>query len=219
MKLLKNILLNSMLMFLSAMYLLTLFDLQSADAQGSATTAKDADQKFSFVGSKSCKKCHSSTQHKAWSATHMAKALETLKPGVKKEAKQKHGLDPDKDYTQDKACLACHTTGLGQGGYFIPDPADKKSVRKAAKFEGVGCESCHGPGSEYNKVFKDILHSKRKYKVEELYAVGLKKITLETCTACHNDKSPTINPSEPFDYEKMKDKDVHEHFELKQREG
>lgn len=176
--------------------------------------------KFAYVGSKSCKKCHSSVQHKTWAKTEMGQAFETLKPGNAKEAKAKHNLDPDKDYTQDTTCLKCHTTGYGlPGGYSIPDPKDKKAVRTAAKREDVGCESCHGPGSEYNKLFKEIMQTQRKYKIEELYAVGLQKITKDTCTACHNEESPTIDADAPFDFETMKDKDLHDRQEMKQREA
>ena len=115
-----------------------------------------------YVGSNKCKKCHL-TNHKSWAKTKMGKALETLKPGNATEAKTKHGLEPDKDYTKDESCLKCHTTGFGSdGGYVIPDETDKKAVRRAKKLAGVGCESCHGPGSRYIKVFEDIFKSKRR---------------------------------------------------------
>ncbi len=150
----------------------------------------------------------------------MGKALETLKPGVAAEAKTKHGLDSTKDYTTDATCLKCHTTGFGQdGGYAVPDPSDKKAVRRAKKLAGVGCESCHGPGSAYIKVFEEIFKSKRKYKVEELYAVGLKKIEGTVCTTCHNSESPTVQEGDVFDFDKKKDEDTHERKEMKQREG
>ena len=182
--------------------------------------SNDDEPKFKYVGSKSCKMCHSSVEHKSWTKTKMGQAFDTLKPGNAKEAKVKHNLDPEKDYTQDATCLKCHTTGFGHpGGYVIPDPKDKKAVRRAAKLENVGCESCHGPGSEYNKLFREILQTKRKYKIEELYAAGLQKITKDTCTSCHNEHSPTIDAGAPFDFETMKDKDLHERQEMKQREG
>ncbi len=176
------------------------------------------DSSYSYVGSKKCKMCHLK-QYKSWAQTRMAKSLDILKPGNNQEAKEKFNLDVDKDYTQDGTCLKCHTVGFGQaGGYAIPDADDKKAVRRAKKLEGVGCECCHGPGSEYIKVFEDILKSGRKYKVEELYAVGLSKIGKATCTTCHNDESPTVNPGETFDYEKLKDEGTHERYPLKQRE-
>ena len=182
---------------------------------GLPATADD----YEYVGSSKCKKCHVK-QHRSWKKSKMAKALDTLKPGKAVEAKKKHNLDPRKDYTQDTSCLACHTTGhTHPGGYVIPDPSDKKAVRRAKKLAGVGCESCHGPGSAYNKVFEEIFKSKRKYKVEELYAAGLVKVDATTCTKCHNQNSPTIDANEPFDFEAKKTEDAHENHPLKQREG
>ncbi len=177
-------------------------------------------EEYKYVGSNKCKKCHLK-QYKSWAKTKMAKAFDSLKPGQASEGKQKHKLDPAKDYTQDASCVACHTTGHGkQGGYAAPaDPNDKKAVKMAKKREGVGCESCHGPGSAYIKVFEEIQESKRKYNVEELYAVGMRKVDAAGCTECHNDKSPTFDTSKPFDFEKEKDTDAHESIPLKQREG
>jgi len=175
----------------------------------------EGETKYEYVGNKKCRKCHNK-EYKSWKETAKAKTLEPLKPGQASEAKQKHSLDPAKDYTKDEGCLACHSTGYGQpGGYFVPDTADEAAVKKAKKLEGVGCESCHGPGSAYNKVFEEIKKSKRMYKVEELYAVGLKKVDESVCTGCHNDKSPTF---ESFDYEKQKSEGLHEVHPLKQRE-
>lgn len=177
------------------------------------------ESKYTYVGTSKCKMCHLKV-HRSWKKTEMAQALETLKPGSAVEVKKKYGLDPAKDYSTDKGCLKCHTTGYDhEGGYVIPDPEDKKAVRRAKKLAGVGCESCHGPGSAYNKVFMEIFKSKRKYKVEELYAVGLRKIDAAVCAECHNDKSPTFDAEQPFDFEKMKDEGTHEHHPLKQREN
>jgi len=189
-------------------------------AGGVAAAALSAgdDAKFTYVGSKSCKKCHPK-QYKSWAKTKMAKSFEILKPGQAKEAKEKFKLDPAKDYSTDETCLKCHTTGYGEpGGYATPDAEDKKAVKKAKALQGVGCESCHGPASAYNKVFEEILKSKRKYKQDELYKVGLKKIGKESCVNCHNDKGPTFDKSKPFDYDKRKDDGTHDHKPLKQRE-
>ncbi len=173
---------------------------------------------YSYVGSKKCKKCHVK-QYKSWKKTRMAEAFDILEPGESSEMKTKFHIDVSKDFTQDETCLECHTTGLGKpGGYAVPDPEDKKAVKTAKKLRGVGCECCHGPGSEYVKVFEEIMKSKRKYKVEELYAVGLHKIDEATCKTCHNERSPTRDPAVVFDFETQKEKGTHEHFPLKQRE-
>lgn len=188
-------------------------------ATAASLAVADETPAYTYVGSSKCKKCHIAT-NRSWKKTKMGKAFETLKPGVAAEVKTKHGLNPAKDYTTDATCLKCHTTGFGhEGGYVIPDPNDKRAVRKAKKMAGVGCESCHGPGSAYIKVFEEIFKSKRKYKVEELYAVGLKKIDATTCTGCHNSEGPTVKEGYTFDFDKKKDEDLHERKELKQREG
>lgn len=181
-----------------------------------ATSAVVAGGDYEYKGSKSCKKCHI-PQFKSWEKGKKGQALEVLKPGEASEAKTKHGLDPAKDYSQDESCLKCHVTGFGHpSGYSTPDPEDKRAVRRAKSLSGVGCESCHGPGSAYIKIFEEITKSKRKYKVEELHAAGLSKLEASRCTTCHNDESPTF---EGFDYEKMKEQGAHDHVELKQREG
>ncbi len=178
-----------------------------------------SDQKFKYDGNNSCKKCHVAT-YKSWEQTPHGKALETLKPGNATEAKAKFNLDPNKDYTQDPKCLECHTVGFGkEGGYAIPDPSDSKAVRAAQKTSHVGCESCHGPGESYAKVFKEIMTSQRKYTLAELQAAGLQVPSEQTCVGCHNDRSPTFNAGQKFDFEEMKKKGVHEHAPLKLRQG
>jgi hypothetical protein len=58
--------------------------------------------------------------------------------------------------------------------------------------EGIGCEACHGPGSEYKsmKVMKDT---------EASMAAGLVLPPEDHCLQCHNENSPTYKP---FDFEK-----------------
>ena len=183
-----------------------------------ALSAVGDEAKYTYVGTNKCKKCHL-PEYRSWAKTMMGKTLATLKPGSAGEAKKKHGLDQEKDYTTDESCLKCHTTGYGhEGGYAVPNPDDKKAVRRAKKLAGVGCESCHGPGSAYIKVFEDIFRSKRKYKIEDLLRVGLREIDASTCTDCHNDTIATFDPANPFNFDKMKDEDTHEHQPLKQRE-
>jgi len=173
------------------------------------------DNKYEYVGSKKCKKCHIK-EYKSWEEGKKGKAFETLKPGQAAEGKTKGKLDPAKDYTKDATCLACHTTGYGKpGGYAVPESTDEKVLKELEKVQSVGCESCHGPGSEYTKLFEDIQKSKRKYKVAELYAVGMTKIEAPVCATCHNEKSPTYKP---LDFEKQKKEGGHEHQPLTQRE-
>lgn len=169
-----------------------------------------------FVGAASCKKCHFS-QHKSWAKTEMAKAMDTLRPGKKVEAKQKHKLDPNKDYTKDASCLPCHTTGYGKpGGY--PELVEGQTwtaeqQKRATEMEGVQCEACHGPGSLTNVYKKDH----EDYKKADLVAMGLIEPDAANCATCHNTNSPTIMPDFKLDYEKLiKDPTkLHEHKKLK----
>ena len=175
------------------------------------------DDKPQFVGPGKCKICHVK-QHRSWRKTHMAKAFDSLKPNEKAEAKVKGNLDPRKDYTKDATCLKCHTTGYGEkGGYAIPDLANEKSVKASKKLEGVSCESCHGPGGSYVDFHKEVMMKKKTYTTADMQKAGTQIPSAKTCTACHNDKSPTFNADEPFDFEKKKDEDSHEHFPLKQK--
>ncbi|MBU0717373.1 MAG: cytochrome c family protein [Planctomycetes bacterium] len=175
------------------------------------------DDDIAYVGSNKCKACHKE-QFKSWEETVKGKAFETLQPGQAIEAKKAANLDPEKDYTTDEGCLKCHTTGYGhKDGYAIPDPADEKAVKEAAKLANVGCECCHGPGEKYVELHKEIKKGKgeRKYKDEEMYAAGVWKIEEARCKECHNDKSPTFKK---LDFEKQKDEVSHVHVPLEYRE-
>lgn len=187
---------------------------QTADTTMAYTTGDGP----TYVGSKTCKKCHMK-QHKSWEKTKMAQTFEVLKSGQNADKKTEAKLDPAKDYTSDEQCLKCHVVGFGtESGYTIPAADDKKAQRNAKKMMGVGCESCHGPGSEYTKLHKEIQDNKRKYKVEEMYAAGMTKIDAQVCAKCHNAESPFAIEGQDFDYEKRKDEGIHEHFPLQYRE-
>ncbi len=170
-------------------------------------TAGAATGEHAYVGSGSCRKCHLK-EWKSWSETKMAKAFELLKPGVAADKKKAAGLDPSKDYTADKTCLACHTTGLGQPGGFV----DAVSTPGLA---GVGCEMCHGPGGTYTQ--EQYMSIKNKdYKKADIVAVGLvAEITVAGCAKCHNDKSPFVGKDYVFNFEERKAQGTHEKFPLK----
>src|SRR3989304_3307154 len=84
-----------------------------APAVASATTLAAAGEpsSFNYIGTNKCKKCHL-PEHKSWAKLKHASALETLQPGQATEKKSKHNLDPNKDYSRDATCVACHTVGF-----------------------------------------------------------------------------------------------------------
>lgn len=161
-----------------------------------------------YIGSNKCRPCHIK-EYRSWSETKMAKALDVLKPGQREDVKVAAGLDPNKDYSKDATCLACHTTGYGKPGGFV-------DIETTPDLAGVGCETCHGPGGTY--VQDQYMSLKNKnYKKSELVAVGLiGEITAETCVEqCHNPENPTAGESYQFEFDEKKNEGIHEIYPLK----
>ncbi len=79
-----------------------------------------------FVGSSACKDCH----QQAWQTWQ--------------SAKHAHGLETLEALGRDKnpECLACHTVGYGFETGFV-------ARETTPDLAGIGCESCHGVGSEH----------------------------------------------------------------------
>ncbi|MCB9744458.1 MAG: cytochrome c family protein [Alphaproteobacteria bacterium] len=79
-----------------------------------------------YQGSEVCAGCHP-TEMSAWRQSAHAHAYETL------QAAQR-GFDP--------SCLRCHVVGLGHPGGF-------EGTGSTPELLNVGCEACHGPGSDH----------------------------------------------------------------------
>ncbi|MEZ5621689.1 MAG: multiheme c-type cytochrome [Burkholderiaceae bacterium] len=180
-----------------------------------------------YEGRKKCGSCHRS-QLESWEKTAHADAMASLAPQARVEAKRKAGLDPSRDYRQDADCVGCHSTGFGHEGGYDPKEAGKDLV-------GVGCESCHGPGSNYR-----LLHRKaalafdskgRTAPRERLAEAGQELLFEDRCKACHMNYegspwpkaarpytpfTPAIDPKYGFDFARAvrSDKAMHEHFKL-----
>jgi len=180
-----------------------------------------------FEGRRKCSSCHRS-QHESWAKTAHAKAFDSLRPNVKAAAKKKAKLDPAKDYTADKDCVGCHTTGSDRdGGYDVKDPS-KYLI-------GVGCEACHGPGGDYRLMHRKAGEAfERKQQTaprQALAEAGQDFQFVERCNACHlsyegsewkgarkpyTPFTPAIDPKYAFQFDKAvrDDKAMHEHFKL-----
>ncbi|MCF6355262.1 MAG: cytochrome c family protein [Candidatus Polarisedimenticolaceae bacterium] len=136
-----------------------------------------------YIGVEKCASCHKAN-YLAWKTSSHAKAFNILKPGKRKKAKLRADLDPEKDYTADKKCVKCHVTGYRKRGGF-------KDIESTPQMAGVGCESCHGPGSKYA-----VLHDKKMYGFEKSEATELGQLygadDETVCLQCHAHKdSPT----------------------------
>lgn len=144
----------------------------------------------SYVGIKSCKKCHEAesigNQYKNWQGTPHAKAYRVLLGSEAVEiAKKNNVATPETDL----ACLKCHTTGGGK--YEI------------SKTEGVGCEACHGPGSQYNDFENHASYENREVAYKKAVSKGMYPINgldgiknrEKLCLSCHNNNRPCITES------------------------
>lgn len=164
-------------------------------------------EEHAYVGTKTCKKCHIK-QYRSWEETAMAKAFDSLRPGVKTEEKVAANLDPQHDYTTDSECMKCHVTGFGAEGGFV-------SEEETPELVGVGCEMCHGPGGTYTLDQYMSLKNK-EYDKDEVVAAGLvPEVGEEQCVTCHNADNPFAGEDFVFDYETARLQGIHEHFELK----
>ena len=139
-----------------------------------------------YVGSQACLSCHTGTeegrQDVIWMRSRHAHAywrlgadwamfLAKLRP---------HYQDLERPIA-DQRCLLCHATGA-------QDP-DALFIDAYRIEEGVSCEACHGPGSEYIK--PEIMADR-----EAFIANGGRVPDEATCRSCHRN-------SENFEYSEL----------------
>lgn len=188
--------------------------LGSGPAAVAQTETAGALPAFEYLGSSSCKKCHL-VQFKSWEKTLMANAFDLLAPGERAAAKTAAGMDPNKDYTADSTCLACHATGYAE-------PTGFTDLDATASLAGVGCEACHGAGKAYSVDSLMSLKNK-KHSLESVVAAGLiYPVPESNCLTCHNDDHPhnaALDPKYAFDYVERISKGTHKHTKLKYDHG
>jgi hypothetical protein len=141
--------------------------------------------KATYVGSKRCGDCHDHAW-KVWAKTPHFGATQTLE-----DLKHPSGRHYDPE------CMMCHTTGFKHpGGYNDPvaglaawpppvglKPNPKQLHKLNDKLRGVGCESCHGPGSEHEKnpddaKLYDLINPYRPSKAERALEEKVEKKTI-----------------------------------------
>ncbi len=141
-----------------------------------SSTASD----FKYVGVDKCKTCHKGTivkgnQYEIWEGSKHANAYKTLEtPEADAIAKEK-GFETSAVETPE--CVKCHVLGKDIDPAELDDTFDKT--------QGVQCETCHGPGSDYKKL--SVMKDK-----EKAIANGLLIPDEEFCKGCHNSDSPTF---------------------------
>lgn len=147
--------------------------------------------KAKYIGTFTCSACHKGPamgyQFSKWRMSAHARAYAVLASNEAYEiAKQQELKDPPQT---SPACLKCHTTAYHQPAGVT---AESYSIH-----EGVGCEACHGAGSNYypEAIMKDIRAAK---------GAGLKEVTKESCLPCHENAH-----EKPFDFDEAIQKIAH----------
>jgi hypothetical protein len=115
--------------------------------------AVPADVKGSeYAGINKCRMCHLK-EYKAWADTKHAMAFAALGKGDAKaiaDVAAKLKIQIKGSAAKTDSCVVCHVVGFKlAGGYPQADSL------KNANVMNVGCEACHGPGSEHIKAPKE----------------------------------------------------------------
>ncbi len=122
-----------------------------------------------YTGSKKCQTCHE-YEYAQWSTKLHAKAYPTL-------VKVDHQYDPE--------CVQCHVIGLGYETGF-------KNESSPEDLRNVGCESCHGPGSQH---IESVLTQKNYVSTGQ---------PRSKCTDCHTtEHSPKFYGNEKEYFQKI----------------
>ncbi len=136
----------------------------------SALAVLAVSQTFTYVGAQKCQICHKSEnqgrQYAIWEGTKHAKSLEALTSPKAAEAAKAMGVANPAD---DPQCLKCH--------------APLAAHAPELKAEGVSCEFCHGPGSDYKKL--NIMKDKAAAQKSGLILYGGPDAIKAQCLKCH----------------------------------
>jgi YVTN family beta-propeller protein len=125
-----------------------------------------------YVGARACAECHegraAGNQYSHWLTTAHSSAWASLATPEAKAMARLSGITDEPETAP--VCLGCHATA-----------ADAEKWEKDPGFrleDGVQCEKCHGPGSEYmdETVMRDPEAARRS---------GLRRFTKRDCAVCH----------------------------------
>lgn len=132
-----------------------------------------------YIGSKACGSCHDGPamgfQFSKWMLSAHAKAYASLSLPESKEITRLSGITEPPH--KSRMCLGCHATA-----------ADTEDWEKSEGFhleDGLQCEMCHGPGSEYATI--EVMQDRQK-----AMAAGLKMPSKDDCYICHRPKGSHV---------------------------
>jgi 2',3'-cyclic-nucleotide 2'-phosphodiesterase (5'-nucleotidase family) len=121
-----------------------------------------------FVGNEVCSRCHQQ-QAQQWNGTPHARAWRTL-------------VERKKDATPD--CVPCHVVGFGRPGGFV-------TADVTPRMTNVGCENCHGMGTDHDSAIGRNTH---------------RSVAETVCRGCHDATS-----SPEFDFTQFRPYIDHSH--------
>ncbi|ACB76231.1 multiheme c-type cytochrome [Opitutus terrae] len=128
-----------------------------------------------YIGAEACAECHDNAatgaQYRKWRTTAHARAYENLSMPESQEITRLSGITEAP--LKSRMCLGCHATA-----------SDEEDWRRDDGFrleDGMQCEMCHGPGSEY--ATKEIMKDR-----EQAMKRGLLMLTKDDCLRCHRPK-------------------------------
>ncbi|MEE8451163.1 MAG: multiheme c-type cytochrome [Thermoguttaceae bacterium] len=144
-----------------------------------ALQAKEEEKHPVYVGSRVCASCHRGRgmghQFSKWLQSKHARAYAVLAHPEAKEIARLSGIPQEPQ--ESAVCLGCHATG-----------AEVEDWEKDDTFvfeDGVQCEKCHGPGSEYAD--EEIMTNPKAAE-----AAGLILQTKTDCQGCHQVKGSHV---------------------------
>jgi len=149
------------------------------------TGAVKSRYKYRYIGSQKCRECHGDkalgNQYGIWMASSHSRAYLNLTSAKALAIAGKSGIENPQNAS---ACLSCHTTGRNREDNRI--------------LEGVGCEACHGPASEYHRpsVHVDLNYAVNGYRrairagMYNILGDNRLKFREKMCLSCHSDSRP-----------------------------
>ncbi len=142
-----------------------------------------------YIGSEGCAKCHADAaighQFSIWRVSSHARAFSSLALPEAKKIAELSGIPEEPQ--KAKMCLGCHATAWESEEW---ERMDSFRVE-----DGMQCEACHGPGSEY--AVREIMMDLEKAKAKGLIMPDKSR----SCMVCHRVKGSheAVLKKEPFD--------------------
>jgi len=168
---------DSMKLYLTSLFVLVL----SVPYFCQSTNQDEKTIKHKYVGTEVCGSCHKTekqgSQLSIWQNSKHSKAYETLLSEDADSIAKSMGFNERASKLDN--CLRCHVIGYNLDSTYF--------TSKFKIEDGVQCETCHGAGSEYQKI--SIMKNRNEAKKNGLV---IHKDIESYCITCHNAESPTF---------------------------